>query len=210
MPGIICFLHEAIEANVEQALSLTLWNDALKWLWGRQGPPSAPSRFGYSCVPGLRQNLNSRMAWCYGDLGIYSLLERMIGHKGRTPWRAFLDSLADRCLAWPLERTGIEDCSLCHGAFGASHIFNRLYQHTRDPRFREAAFIWMERGIKMSTTPSGPKSSFSGHQIITRSRSRVRGDHSFLTGSVGIGLALLSASSYHEPRWDGILLLSKP
>src|SRR5262249_31475514 len=78
------------------------------------------------------------------------------------------------------------DPSLCHGAAGLGHIFNRLHQATGDGSFLDAACYWLGRAVELPL-PEEP---------------------GLLQGKAGIGLALLASLGSIEPAWDRVLLLS--
>ena len=106
------------------------------------------------------------------------------------------------------ETAGVLDASLCHGAIGVGHIFNRLAQTTGETRLAEAARFWLLRGLAMRR-PAGRLGGFHavmmGEDGQPARRVVFRG---LLMGAAGIGLALLAATSDAEPSWDRILLLS--
>src|SRR5262249_58816684 len=108
-----------------------------------------------SAWPAPGQSDNSRLTWCYGDLGILSVLFQVSRRTGREDLRGFARDLLDHCLARPPEDYGVVDAPLCHGAAGVAHIFNRLYQAENDPRCREAALRWFDRALSMRQPASG-------------------------------------------------------
>jgi hypothetical protein len=104
------------------------------------------------------------------------------------------------------ETTEVRDATLCHGAAGLAHLFNRLYQATGDPRLREAALHWAERTLEMRR----PDEGVGGFRAWRAGSPEGRSDPGFLTGAAGIGLALLAAATPVEPAWDRVLLASLP
>jgi len=149
---------------------------------------------------------NSRLAWCYGDLGI-----------GMTLWRAgnilkkeqiidFAQNLLARTSSRrDLKENFVVDAGLCHGTAGIAHIFNRMYQNTKTEEFKEAAIYWFNETLNMAKFGDGlagfktfKSPEFGGWQ----------NNYGLLEGISGIGLALISSISNIEPRWDECLLLS--
>lgn len=208
IPGIIHFLSAVSAMDiVEPERSHTLLDGAMKWLLAQARPPGSASRFSSWVVPG-EEPTDCRMAWCYGDLGILSVLFQVARRAGRSDWLQFANELLDHCLAWPLDKAGIGDAPLCHGAAGVAHIFNRIYQEEGDRRCMDAALLWYERTLAMRN----PGTGVGGYSSLTRpdpDGSIVwEPSPAFLDGAIGVALAFLAAVTPVEPEWDRMLLLS--
>jgi hypothetical protein len=103
----------------------------------------------------------------------------------------------------------VVDAGICHGAAGAAHLFNRLYQATGDPAFRDAALFWIDRILAHRK----PGTGVGGYEMWTVGENTELSwnpDPGFLTGSSGVGLVLLAAASAVEPEWDRVLLADIP
>ena len=208
IPGIIHLLSEvAARSAALSERSLRLLEGAMRWLMARQRPVGSVSRFTSWLVPG-KEDDDSRMAWCYGDLGILAILWQVSRRWNRSDWRQFALDLLDHCLAWPLDKSGVVDAPLCHGAAGIAHIFNRMYQAEGDLRCRRAALDWYKRTLAFRE----PGSGVGGYWRFTRPNPlqppKWEASPAFLDGATGIALAFLAAVTPIEPSWDRILLLS--
>lgn len=206
VPGIIHVLSEAAARNVEVERANALLDGAMAWLMAQRRPVS--SRSWFSSWVGSGESQDSRLTWCYGDLGILAVLNQAARRCGRAEWRRFADELLEFSLARSMTGAGIEDAALCHGAIGTAQVFSRLYQTGGDPRCREAALLWLDRALKMRQ----PDSGVGGFSIFLLNDPGVPGEWyaspSFLDGAIGIALALLGALVPVEPKWDRLLLLS--
>lgn len=208
IPGIIHFLGEVSATDiVDRERSSQLLDGAVNWLLAQERPVGSRSRFSSYVSPG-KESIDCRMAWCYGDLGILSVLLQVARQTGRRDWRNAVDELLSHCLAWPPDQTGIVDAPLCHGAAGVAHIFNRIYQTEGDSRCLNAALLWYERTMAFRRTGTG----IGGFSSLTR-RDRSgpytwEASPAFLDGSIGVALAFLAAVTPVEPAWDRLLLLS--
>jgi hypothetical protein len=100
---------------------------------------------------------------------------------------------------------GAEDARLFRGAAGKGHRLNRLAQATGDERLAEEARSWFGRVLAMRRPGEGI-GGFQARVSDGRGGAAWADDPGFLTGSAGIGLALLAAVSTVEPAWDQILL----
>ena len=102
-----------------------------------------------------------------------------------------------------------KDAGLCHGAAGLAHLFNRMHQATGDLQLADAARDWFRRTLAMRHPGRGIGGFESWRPDKARSGTWTP-DPDFLTGSVGIALALLAATAQVEPTWDAVLLASIP
>ena len=203
VPGIVSFLSQVVTAGVEGRRAQALLEGSVEWLMAQQRPPQAQSRYSYWCLPG-QDGGDSRLAWCYGDLGIAATLLLSSRLAAKPEWETAGTALMDRCVAWPVDRTGVLDAALCHGALGVAHIFNRAYQDDGNETYRNAARVWFEHGLAMRQ----PGKGVGGFLAWKPEKPNWDPDPSFLSGSIGIALALLSAIYPVEPEWDRLLLLS--
>lgn len=142
--------------------------------------------------------------WCYGNLGVAAALLVAARAAERDEWeRSALE------LAHSGERAKPEAIALpgvCHGTAGIAHVYQRLYVETGDPRCADAAREWLDATIEMRK-PDG----IGGYEILVASGERAgTPDTGFLTGSVGLALALLAASTAYDPLWDRLLLIAPP
>jgi lantibiotic biosynthesis protein len=204
VPGIVSFLSQVVTTGVEARRAQALLESSVEWLMAQQRPPQAQSRYSYWCLPG-QDGGDSRLAWCYGDLGIAATLLLSARLVAKPEWETAGTALMDRCVAWPVERAGVCDAPLCHGALGVAHIFNRAYQDDGNQTYRNAARVWFEHGLAMRQPGKGVGGFFAWKP---EKQPNWDPDPSFLSGSIGIALALLSAIYPVEPEWDRLLLLS--
>jgi lantibiotic biosynthesis protein len=202
LAGIIHFLAEAVHAKIETETASSLLEGAISWLLScRNKSVVGPSIFPNWVTP-EGKSTSSRIAWCYGDLGIGSVLLRVSLRLKRSDWESAAHEILNRCV----ERSSERDCNaaLCHGAFGISHIYNRLYHTVRLEPLRTCAVEYLELGLQIVDAAgageekrSSPQMTMPGYKLDP-----------FLEGDVGIALALLSATSPLLPAWDRMLGLS--
>jgi hypothetical protein len=205
VPGVVYLLSESIAAGIETARAERLLEGSVKWLLAQQQPAHVLSRYGYWIPSGETETRVSRVAWCYGDLGIAAILYHVARRLGRTDLLRFACSLLDRCLNRSIEHI---EPSLCHGAFGIAHIFNRIYQAELKTRYRDAAIRYYKCGLSLMQDLSADIPETGGNGMFEGSFPLSRLGASFLEGTIGVALALLSAVEPIEPQWDRRLILS--
>ncbi len=205
VPGVIAFLGRASALPEPPTGARALCAGGLAWMRAQR---QSHGGFPASIAPGEPEPAPARAAWCYGDPGISAALWSAAARCGvpTDEWRA----LAATCATRAVERCGVEDAGLCHGAIGLAHLFNRFYQASRDPLFLEASLTWFERGLAMRR----PGAGIGG--FLTRAWDPDTGEWRWepaaglLEGAAGIGLALLAALGDEEPGWDRLLLCDIP
>ena len=205
--GVIAFLAEAAAA-LDSPVARTLLSGAVAWLCAQKLPAGSPSTFPAALAPGATL-APTRLSWCYGDLGISLALLGAARRGGVREWEAEALALARSSAARPPEGSGVVDACLCHGAAGAAHLFNRLFQATGEPVFFAAARDWIER-IYALRRADGGRAGFVAWLPGESGEYEWLADPGLLTGAAGVGLALLAAATATEPAWDRILLASIP
>lgn len=148
----------------------------------------------------------SRLAWCYGDLGIGMALYQAGNALNRQDW---IDK-AINVLVYAAEKrreltqNSVVDACLCHGTSGIALVFYRMWRNTRLPEFRRATDYWIEQTLKMARFDDG----LAGYKTWQGTEKGYQSSQELLEGIAGIGLVLLSYYYDMEPTWDKCLLLS--
>lgn len=147
----------------------------------------------------------SRLSWCYGDLGIASTLWQLSQKYNREDWKEeALDVFEKNTKRQDLVKNMVYDAGLCHGSAGVAHIFNRMFMNTGNKLFKEAANYWFKITLEMANKKDG----IAGFKQFLSIEQQSVVNPGFLEGAAGIGLALLSADNQVDPAWDEMLLLS--
>jgi len=208
VPGIIGLLAHTALQGVKTDQCCSLVEGAVPWLLEQQLPASAGGRFAYSTSsPEGPAPAPSRLAWCYGDLGIAPVLLAASTATGNDAWRQEAVELGLMAAARSLEDSGVQDPGLCHGAAGAGHIFNRLYQATEHPVLLDTARRWFGEALAQWNMRPG----IGGFSALARGadgEAEWVDDVGLLEGAAGVALALQAASTSVEPKWDRMLLCS--
>jgi lantibiotic modifying enzyme len=208
LPGVIPILAAACAAGVAAKEARELLDGGVAWLLAHKLPAGMGSTFGYSYAPGA-EPVASRLAWCYGDLGIAASLLVAARTVGEEAWEREAIAIARRAAARPVEEAAIRDAGICHGAAGAAHLFNRIYQATGDEACRGAALHWLERTLAFHEPGKGVGGYLMWIALMGDDLDW-RPDPGFLTGSAGVALALLAATTTVRPEWDRVLLTDVP
>ncbi|HEV3077213.1 MAG TPA: lanthionine synthetase LanC family protein [Thermoanaerobaculia bacterium] len=204
--GVVAFLGAAIAAGLAANRALPLLEEAMRQLLSYRQPDSELAQFPSFVAPGVEVR-RGRLAWCYGDLGIAATVAVAAQGARRTDWRGTAHEIARAAARRPPAASGVVDASLCHGAAGVAHLFNRLYQESGDPELGEAARRWLHQALAFRR-PGRGIGGFRTWEAQADGSGSWYDDAGFLAGAAGTGLALLAAVSPVEPAWDRALLLS--
>jgi lantibiotic modifying enzyme len=149
----------------------------------------------------------SRLAWCYGDLGIglaFWHASKTLNDKNlKNKALEILLSATNRKL---IEDTLVKDAGVCHGSFGNTQIFNYMYQETNNIIFKNAATYWIDKGLKMAIYKDG----YAGYKqsIGVGGNEKWSPEISLLEGVAGIGLTIIDYLANYKNSWDECLMIS--
>jgi lantibiotic modifying enzyme len=209
IPSVVALLALTARAGVAGPRARELALGGAHWLLANMLPDSPGAHFAWCIAPGIPTGC-SRSAWCYGDPGVVLCLlvaARALSDQGLE--RAALE-LAREAAQRPVAHAGVNDAGVCHGAAGLGHIYNRLYQATREPLFKEAATSWFARTLEMRRPGEGVAGYLAWNQLPGQEEPGWVADGSLLTGAAGIALTLLAACHPFTPSWDGMLMAAIP
>lgn len=163
------------------------------------------SYFPYLALECSKSIYGSRLAWCYGDLGICTTIYQVGQIMNRQDWiNKALEILSFSAIKRrSLEENLVRDACICHGAAGICQIFYRMWWNTRMKEFYDASDYWFNMTLSMSKFEDG----FAGYKTWNRKDGYVN-QSGILEGIAGIGLALTSYIQKTDPTWDECLLLS--
>jgi hypothetical protein len=210
-PGVMAFLARAA-ASVSSVgtLAVSMLDAATAFLHAHRLPPEAGAGFPAWVTRDCQDSGPARLAWCYGDPGVAAALLAAGRTLGRKELEIEAVELALRAQARSPKHNRVVDATLCHGAAGVGHMFNRLYQATGDARLGGIARYWLSRALGEFRRAGQGVAGFLPFGLShadVGDESASAPDPGLLTGAAGIGLALLAAATSVEPRWDRVFML---
>jgi hypothetical protein len=122
-PGVIGMLAHGLRLGLGTTHSKALLEDCLRWLGEQQDPSLPHSRF--AAFTGMRGK-SSRLAWCYGDLGVAAALSAAAQACPDPGLEAWWHALARDRIGQPAETWLLDEDAMCHGRAGVLHILRRL------------------------------------------------------------------------------------
>ena len=207
-PSIIGFLANCLAAEVPYNGLPELLEESVEWVLKQELSKDCISCFATCMKNGHPDTTESRLAWCYGDMGIAATLLIASRAAKRADWKETAVRIMNKAVCRPVEQSGVMDAGFCHGAAGIAYMFRKFHRATNEDIFNEAAQYWYDetRRWQKADTPSGyefwmpvgPKESDMGWIA----------DITLINGIAGVGMALLAEEFEIEEDWDRCFLLS--
>lgn len=206
IPSIVAMLSKIHGKGMERERCAELIEGAVNYILAQKLPKgNYNSIFGNYAHESTEKPYSSRLAWCYGDLGIAVALWRASKALCRKDWedeaKAILRHASQRR---DLKENTVIDACFCHGTSGIAHVFNRMWRETGMPECKDAAAYWINQTLCMARFEDG----LAGYKTWQGDKRGFQNEYGLLEGIAGIGLALLSFLSDEDPTWDECLLLS--
>jgi class I lanthipeptide synthase len=211
VPGVIAVAAAIAEAGVAVEKAGRLATGAVDWMLSLRHSAPDGSEFPYA-IPkhSMDGGQGCRAAWCYGDPGIAVSLLWAARAARRRDWEQVALEVGKQTATRAMDRCGVVDAGLCHGATGLAHIYNRMWQASGDEAFRDAAERWYRRVFELREPGKGIGGYLTWGPAGADYKLGWIEDAGLLTGVSGVVLALLAGASDVEPRWDRMLLTAVP
>ncbi|MCK0125302.1 lanthionine synthetase C family protein [Gelidibacter sp. F2691] len=157
-------------------------------------------------LPGADIDYNSRLSWCYGDLGIAtSLWNAAFVLNDQDLKKRVIEIFRFNANRKNLNKCGIVDAGVCHGSFGIAKMYNYIYENTNDQQFLATRDYWVKIGLSQGEN----NEINSGYKkwVGTNRENPWQHDINLLEGISGIGLNLIDLMAKNN-KWDECLLLN--
>ncbi len=202
VPGVISFLAKVYQQGIALPVTSQLLEASVGWLLEQEAP------VGFSLFPPFAQTgQESRVAWCYGDLGPALALFHAATALNRPDWREKAVAIALHAAGRKISNAGMVedpvngrvDAGFCHGAGGVAHIFHRFFQATRMPAFKHSAQYWVNWGLAGQPAAEDSRFQFPTYQETGWCWQE---NPSLIEGDAGLGMVLLSFLIPEPTGWD--------
>jgi len=147
---------------------------------------------------------NSRLAWCYGDLGIgLSLMHAGVSLNDLELQQKALDIVKFTIKRKSNKETMVVDAGFCHGSFGNAHIYNYFNRNFPKNGFDQSIDFWISDGLSksFSTSNDADYKQWDMHNNTWIFKVNL------LEGISGIGLTMIDYLSSNKNTWDECLML---
>lgn len=204
--SIINFISRLQKFDKFRAYSDKLLDGSLNYVLEVQSDnPRNLSLFPNWVDEGTTPCYDSRIAWCYGDLGIGLSLMNV----GKALNNESLLLHAQRVLTHTTyrktpEQTQVCDASICHGSYGNALMYQRVYQEFDSELFKSTLDFWIKDGFEKAIHKDG----YVGYKQWGGVEKGWTSELGLLEGVSGIGLVILEYLSKEPNLWDECLMIS--
>jgi len=211
MTSIVYLLSKIHQKGICQDICREMIVDTIQFIQNhpseKDTPCECPSALNVSETGDYTIGLPSRLAWCYGDLGMAVVFLQAGLQLEDNALIEYATALGLKTInRKSFEETMLYDAGICHGTFGVALLYKKLFKCSACLEFEQAADYWLNEGIQhLKTNPiQNYKSKYADKWIE---------DIGLLTGSAGIGMGILDMlhpeiTQTDGTNWDRILLLS--
>lgn len=145
----------------------------------------------------------SRLAWCYGDLGVCCALYQAASATNNSLLLQFVaDILVDNSHRCEMKENSVFDSCICHGTSGIALIFSEIYKKIPTIQYEEAAKYWINQTVSLATFEDG----IAGVKVFDPLNQVFRNEYDLLEGVTGVGLSLMSM--IYGEKWSEVLLIN--
>jgi len=202
LAALIQVLLKIYTKNIETILSKRLVSGFIEFLLNNKNNPKLT--FSHFPISFEEINTSSRLAWCYGDIGIAMAIWRAGVIFNNKEWV----KKAEEFFLHSTDRTSIKSTLLyepmiCHGSAGLGLMYNRIYRNTNNQRYKKQSDYWFQKTLDYSTV----NGSYYGYGKYKNDEKSWELDYTFLEGSIGIALSYISYLSEEDLKWDRSLLI---
>lgn len=204
--SILAFLLKVYEAGIEQETTQKLINGSVNYfLKSAREHPEISGSYWPNLEDG-RTGVKSRLAWCYGDIGIAITILRAGVLCGNTKWKEkAVEVLEFNAKRRDLESNQILDACLCHGAAGLALLFGEAGKLSQNAVLSETAAYWLDQTIALGTNPDG----IAGYKTYfeEQNESLYHPVAGLLEGASGVGLGMIGILNPEASSWKECLFL---
>ncbi|MBW8684458.1 lanthionine synthetase C family protein [Chitinophaga rhizophila] len=207
LPAILSILGMIHQKGIATRKTADMLRKGISWLQACRNPSDEGGVALYPVLVNIEHQpltgRQSRMGWCYGDLGIATLLLNAGSWLGDDSYRENALQIFEHTLKHRnISNSHVHDACLCHGSAGIAHIYRRAWLQTKEPLLLEGATYWLQHTLQQNTHQGGPAGfRFYGKEEYENS-------YGILEGVAGIGLSLIAAVNPEiNPAWDRCMLL---
>jgi lantibiotic biosynthesis protein len=147
----------------------------------------------------------SRLAWCYGDLGIgIALYEAAKVLDDNMLKNYAIEVLKHTTKRTNLSEENVVEGNFCHGSAGLVETYKTIYELTKEEIFIETANYWLQVTLDLGNHEDG----YGGYKTYFSSNNTYENNGGLLEGATGVALVFLETLMGKSLAWKKSLMLS--
>lgn len=208
IPAILYFLSRFISRNIKIKTTTYLFNEGMSSLLSQQ-EKNYPNYFPGVISKEFGFQRTSKIAYCYGDLGIacgLTSIGSMLDNKEIISVACKIAEHSARISISEIE--SVKDIGLCHGATGNGYMFYKLYKTHKSDILEEASLSHYQKLLSLKEEGTGVAGYCSIDYDSEKGVFYRKTDPGFINGTAGAGLSIISFLSDNKIQgWEDILYL---
>jgi len=202
LASVIQVLSRIYAKGIEVNLSKKLVTGFVEFMLNNKNNPD--SCFSHFPTSFEKINNNTRLAWCYGDLGIAMAIRQAGVNLNNKEWiRRAEEFFLHSTKRISKESTLLYEPMLCHGSSGLAVMYNRIYRDTKNKLYKDQSDYWFKQTLDFSVN----KGEYKGYRKYLHDENKWEVDYTFLEGSTGVALSYLTFLSQEDLGWEKSLLI---
>lgn len=206
--GILSFLLKAYQKGIETEYCKKLIDGSVDFFMSvQQTPKKDADTYWASIVTDSCTEGNSRLSWCYGDLGIATTLLEVGSVFGN---QDLIDNMIKVLLHSTKKRNpmdnNIKDACICHGTIGLMLLYSKAYRFSGVSKLEDTALYWLQETRKLDVPYEGEFKLWFNY-VEENGKGEYRFTPGLLEGMAGIGLGMLTQLKDDLEDWESILLV---
>ncbi|MDA3893244.1 MAG: lanthionine synthetase C family protein [Salinivirgaceae bacterium] len=199
IPSVILLLCRLYNIGVKKSIVKGVILKACNWLLRQKDV--AKEVFPSHLVNG-KPGKTSRLAWCYGNLGVaYALFKASEAINENILFLEALKIFSSTAKRTDFIKERISDANICHGSIGVALFYKKMYLDVSNQEYEEVYKYWRDVTLKYA------KYNDVGSGFKTNHNNNYYEDYGLLEGIVGVGLGLLTLKADKYFKWQGSILL---
>lgn len=197
--AILLFLAKVVEMGLQPAARLLpIISDAIRYLEIHR-----VRNEHYQFIDIVESPHKSRLALCYGDMGVGYMLLRVGTVFANKSWLVNGLALLRACTVRRQEsHTGVQDASVLFGATGLALLFDRVGQLTGEDGMHETADFWYAEILRYGHSSDG----YAGFRAAYN-QGYIHTNLAFSEGIIGIGCGLIKGLNPDKVNINDLLWL---
>jgi lantibiotic modifying enzyme len=198
MSSIVVFLSEAYKRGICRENVESLLLSTLAFILAQKFKNKNSNLSMFPHLSKEDDGKESRLGWCYGDLGIAIALWKAGNSLNIDEYRNIAVNIVENSMKrMDLNANMVIDAGICHGTSGIAMMFQYYFEEMKLNKASVLRDYWFLETIKMICSDN------NDIDILTMCKN---GEYSLLTGISGIGLVLLSSIT-QDFSWKKLFLL---
>ncbi|BDD04579.1 lanthionine synthetase C family protein [Aureibacter tunicatorum] len=206
--GKIFFLAKCYSIGINKEKCFALIDGAVNFLMNNQQKQESVE----SCFPNTilssdffsnkHTPQNSRLAWCYGDLGIwYTLYFTAKVLNDESLKASATKGLLKTGQRRSLKKNKVVDAGFCHGSSGIFYIFYKMWYETNNKEFLDISNYWLNETMNFGSK----QFKFLVGDFEERGFKEC---DSLLEGDIGVAMVYLTFLNPKHMDWESCMMLS--